>query len=293
MISEAGPVTPCTPMRTHAADGARLVACAHGGQLLGWTPAGDDRDRLWLSPLARCGPGEAIRGGVPVIFPQFAGRGPLPKHGLARDRAWELDSGSEGAAVARIAARLTDDEATRSIWPHTFTLTLIAEAAGPGLTMTLEVHNDAPLGGAPFSLTAALHSYLAADAAVAHLDGLAGRIAQDNATSRELALPAGPLPALGPQDLAVPGATGPVTLTESDTPAVRVSCPAPDSRRPLDGFDALVIWNPGDDHGLADVPPDGARHFVCIEPARLTPVTVEPQGFWRGVARLEALVPSR
>ncbi|HEX2806430.1 MAG TPA: hypothetical protein VHN80_09715 [Kineosporiaceae bacterium] len=294
MISESDQVTPCTPARTHAADGARLVGCAHGGQVLGWTPAGDDRDRLWLSPLARCGPGEAIRGGVPVIFPQFAGRGPLPKHGLARDRAWELVTGSDGAPLARIAARLTDDEQTRAIWPHAFTLTLIAEAAGEALTITLEVRNDAPSGGTPFSLTAALHSYLAADAASARIDGLAGLSAQDNAASGAIVrLPAEPLPALGPRDLAVTDTTGPVTLTDSDASTVRVHCPPPDLALPGDGFDALVVWNPGDDHGLADVPPDGARHFVCVEPARLTPVTVEPQGVWRAVARLEALVPSR
>jgi glucose-6-phosphate 1-epimerase len=294
MISDSDRLTPCTPLRTHAADGALLVGCAHGGHLLGWIPAGDDRDRLWLSPLARCGPGEAIRGGVPVIFPQFAGRGPLPKHGLARDRAWELVTGSDGAPLARIAARLTDDEQTRAIWPHAFTLTLIAEAAGPVLTMILEVRNDAPPGGAPFSLTAALHSYLSADAAAARIDGLGGLVAADNAASgATVLLPAGPLPALGPRDLAVTDTTGPVTLTNSDFSAVRVQCPLPESALPHDGFDSMVVWNPGDDHGLADVPPDGARHFVCVEPARLTPVTIEPQGVWRAVARLEALVPSR
>jgi hypothetical protein len=81
----------CAPETVTAADGAQLTACAHGGHVLGWTPAGG-RPRLWLSPTARCGPGLAIRGGIPVIFPQFAGRGPLPKHGFARDRAWRVET---------------------------------------------------------------------------------------------------------------------------------------------------------------------------------------------------------
>ena len=270
------------------------MACAHGGQVLGWTPAGDERDRLWLSPLARCGPGEAIRGGVPVIFPQFAGRGPLPKHGLARDREWELDSGSDGATVARMAARLTADERTRAIWPHDFTLTLIAEAVSRTLTFTLEVRNDAPPGAAAFSLTTALHSYLATDAVTARLEGLAGLDAEDNAAAgAPIRLGTQAVPALGPRDIAVRDIRGPVWLTEADGSAIRLDCPPPEAAGRDDGFDSVVIWNPGSTPGPADVPPGAASRFVCVEPARLAAVSVEPQGGWRAVARLEALVPSR
>jgi glucose-6-phosphate 1-epimerase len=285
VISLDGPASPCTPVRTHAEDGARLVACAHGGQALGWAPAGDERERLWLSPLARCGPGEAIRGGVPVVFPQFASRGPLPKHGLARDRAWELDTGSDGAPVARIACRLRDDEQTRQIWPHRFTLTLVAEAAGPHLTMTLGVRNEAPPDGAPFSHTAALHAYLAADVLSAHLHGLSGRLAEDNtAGGASIRLPAGALPAKGPVDVAVRETRGPVRLGDN-TGEMEIECTGDD------GFDSLVVWNPGEGHALDDVPPDGAGQFLCVEPARLRPVTVEPQGLWRATARFTALIP--
>jgi glucose-6-phosphate 1-epimerase len=299
MIPPVDPDTPCVPVRVRAADGALLVVCSHGGHVVGWTPAGEDRDRLWLSPLARCGPGEAIRGGVPVIFPQFADRGPLPKHGIARDRTWELDTGSDGAPVARVACRLRDDEATRRIWPHRFTLTLVAEASGPELTITLQVRNEAPADGDPFGITAALHSYLAVDAGAAQVLGLSGRTAQDNAAGgAPIRLPDTPLLALGPRDVAVVGASGPVRVvdglggllelawhddTPDDTPD---DVPAGGQ-----GFDSVVVWNPGDRHGLADVPPDGARQFVCAEPALLLPTTVAPQGLWRGGARLTALVP--
>jgi glucose-6-phosphate 1-epimerase len=286
MISPDGPPSPCTPVRLRAEDGARLVACAHGGQVLGWSPAGDERERLWLSPLARCGDGEAIRGGIPVIFPQFAGRGPLPKHGLARDRTWELDPSPDGAPVARVTCRLRDDPRTRAIWPHRFTLTLVAEASGPRLSMVLHVRNEAPAGGAPFTLTAALHAYLAVDSATARLHGLSGHPAQDNAAGGAARrLPAGPLPARGPMDVAVPGARGPVQL-EGSAGDVEIHCSGDR------GFDSLVVWNPGTQHGLADVPPEGASQFLCVEPALLQPITVEPQGVWQAEARFTALVPS-
>jgi glucose-6-phosphate 1-epimerase len=282
------PPTPCTPVRIRAGDGARLVACAHGGQVLGWSPACDDRERLWLSPLARCGDGESIRGGVPVMFPQFARRGSLPPHGLARDRTWELDTGSDGAPAARLACRLRDDARTRAVWPHPFTLTLVAEAAGPRLTLTLGVRNEAPVGGEPFTLTAALHAYLAADVPASHLHGLDGAPAEDNAAgSGTIRLPDGPLPAAGPIDVTVRGARGPVRLVTDGVDDLEVRCPG------KDGFDSLVVWNPGERHGLADVPPGGTDQFVCVQPARLSPVTIEPQGVWHAVARLTALVPPR
>jgi glucose-6-phosphate 1-epimerase len=310
VISDSEPFGPCTPVRIRAADGARLVACAHGGQVVGWIPAGEQRDRLWLSPLARCGPGEAIRGGIPVIFPQFAGRGPLPKHGLARDRTWELDTGTDGAPVARTAGRLQDDDATRAVWPHRFTLSLVAEAVGRTLTLTLEIRNDDPPGTPPFTLTAALHSYLAVDAQQASVHGLDGMTAEDNAAAgAAVRLPDTPLPALGPRDLAVAGIR-PVRIVDgAGGELLVVGLPGDDGYRPPGnggaaddqppdgdqahhGFDSIVVWNPGDAHGLADVPPDGARRFVCVEPARLVPVSLEPQGLWRARARLEALVPS-
>jgi len=287
-----GEPDPCVPVRRHAADGAQLVACAHGGQVLGWVPAGPERrDRLWLSPLARCGPGASVRGGIPVIFPQFADRGPLPKHGLARNRPWELDTGSDGAPVARVAARLRDDASTREIWPHRFTLHLVAEAAGRELTLTLTVRNDAPAGESitdrdSFTFTAALHAYLAVNTSSARLVGVGGRPAEDNTVGGTVrTILAGALSGEGPTDLAIRGARGPVTLDDGIGGRLSLHSEGPD------GFDSLVVWNPGDPHGLSDAPPGDDRHFLCVEPALLTPTTLAPQGVWRGRSRLAALVP--
>jgi hypothetical protein len=78
---------PAHELNQTSADGALLVAGTFGGQVVRWRPAGAEVDRLWLSPLAAPSFG-ALRGGVPVIFPQFSGRGPLPRHGLVRSRGW-------------------------------------------------------------------------------------------------------------------------------------------------------------------------------------------------------------
>jgi glucose-6-phosphate 1-epimerase len=274
---------PCERVEVSAADGAVLVGCAHGGQILGWTPAGTGRDRLWVSPQATCGPGRALRGGVPVIFPRFSdrelpGAPGVPRHGLARDRAWELVGGRTAAGAAQLVARLRDDAATAAVWPHPFTLALATVADGARLTMTATVSND---GDRPFTVMLALHTYLAvSDAATATVHGLAGRTAVDNADGAVRTLPQHPWAVLGPTDLALPGAL-------AGAQPVRLVDPVfGDLELTAEGLDDLVVWNPGPDHGLADVPPDGASSFVCLEAARLTPVTVAAGRTWSGTQHL-------
>jgi len=251
-----------------APDGAQLTACAHGGHVLGWTPAGG-RPRLWLSPTTECGPGLAIRGGIPVIFPQFAGRGPLPKHGLARNRNWRVVE-TDGALWRAV---LTDDAATREIWPHRFELSLTARAEGDRLDLTLTVKNTDDV---EWAFTAALHTYLALGDPGAQIHGLGGRIAEDNAAAGAPTTlgPAGAaLRAVTPRDVAVLGVSEPLTLDDAGLGPLVLSA---------EGFNDRVIWNPGPEHGLADVPDGGERNFVCIEAAELTPTMIQPASIWRG-----------
>jgi glucose-6-phosphate 1-epimerase len=92
-----------------AADGARAEVYLHGAHVTSWLPAGASEDRLFLSRRSRFAAGAAIRGGIPVCFPQFATQGPLPSHGFARVTAWDLvradvlDDGS-ARAVLRLTA---------------------------------------------------------------------------------------------------------------------------------------------------------------------------------------------
>ena len=69
---------------------ARVVLHPYGAHVVSWTTADGD-ERLFLSPRSAYSEGAAIRGGVPVIFPQFNQRGPdfdVPRHGFARNRRW-------------------------------------------------------------------------------------------------------------------------------------------------------------------------------------------------------------
>ena len=103
-------------MLLRAPDGAEATITLYGAHLVSWRPArsaGRERqpgeagpERLFMSSLSALDGSRAIRGGVPVIFPQFAERGEGMRHGFARVSTWRvLDSGEQdGAAFAVLKA---------------------------------------------------------------------------------------------------------------------------------------------------------------------------------------------
>ena len=59
-----------------------------------------------------------------------------------------------------------------------------------------------------------------------------------------------------------------------------------------DASGAIVVWNPGADKcaALADMPPDGWQHMVCVEAARIhAPVCLAPAQAWCGTQQLRSI----
>ncbi len=248
-------------------DGSSAEVYVHGAHVTSWTPANDE-ERLYLSAASQFREGAAIRGGVPVVFPQFSGWGPLPKHGFARNRAWEL------TRVAADAARfqLRDSNETRAIWPHAFFIEYSTALRERELVLELTVTNS---NAEPFTFTAALHTYLrVADIAHTSIAGLAETRFFDAALKQEAI-----------QSDTVLRFSGEVDRVYYDISHVTVD----DDRRSLEvhsyGFPDCVIWNPGETLAatLHDLEPGGYQRFVCVEAAIFkSPVTLAPQDTWRG-----------
>ncbi len=159
-------------------DGSRAEVYLHGAHVTSGHPAGA-AERLYLSTASAFRDGAAIRGGVPVVFPQFSTRGPLPKHGFARNQPWELIS--VGAGSARF--QLRDSEATRAIWPYAFLAEFTVTVCEHRLSLELAVTNH---GEQPFDFTAALHTYLRVDdIAATHVENLGGLTYFDAARKQE------------------------------------------------------------------------------------------------------------
>ena len=260
------------------ADGSVATVSLHGAQPLSWITA-DGVERLYLSPRAVFDGQAAIRGGVPICCPQFNQRGMLPKHGFMRNLPWE-NRGVDPAS-GELVLRLRDSEATRALWPHPFEARLALALAPQRLRIALTLLNT---GHAPLSFAAALHTYLRVDdIAEVRLEGLAGANRWDSLrddrhveTAPALrfdaefdsvyAAPAKPL------HLVQPGGTLEISQSASCT--------------------ETVVWNPGAALGakLADMPPEGFRHMLCVEAGRIDEqVLLMPGAQWQGWQQLRVL----
>jgi glucose-6-phosphate 1-epimerase len=266
MSTPALPPAVTSTVTARADDGASVTASRHGGHVVSWVTA-DGVERLWLSPGTACGPGLAIRGGIPVIFPQFATRGDGPRHGVVRTSTWQVVATGPG----EITATWTADAASRDRWPHDARLTLRAVAEGQRLALELRV--DA--GDTAFDFAAALHTYLrVSDVAAVTVTGLAGCVAEDAVQGGvPLTVPAGDLHVTGPTDLIVAGVPAPVQLRDPVLGTLRLAAA---------GFGDRIVWHPGAGHGLPDVPEGAEAGFLCIEAAALGPQRLGPGQSWTG-----------
>jgi glucose-6-phosphate 1-epimerase len=242
-------------------------------------PGGDER--LYLSTRSEFRAGTAIRGGIPVIFPQFAAEGPLPRHGFARTMEWRierLERPDAGDAVATLS--LADSPETHAIWSAAFRASLTVRVGGARLVVTLGVEN---VGAAPFSFTGALHTYVRVrDVAQAEVSGLAGAGYRDSGDRAKLRS----------DDAAALRVTGELDRVYVNAPhSLLVREPGQALRVETAGFPDVVLWNPGRKRAAAllDLEPGGERSMLCVEAAVVqTPITLDPGARWQGSQTLDA-----
>jgi glucose-6-phosphate 1-epimerase len=263
-----------------ADDGATAEIHHHGAHVTSWRPSPDGDERLYLSTASEYGPGKAIRGGIPVIFPQFSTEGPLPRHGFARTTGWAVGGvGRASNGMAEVDFILRDSEETRAIWDAAFVAVVSVRVVGARLAVTLAVEN---VGATPFAFTAALHTYLRVDdvsnVRIVGLEGTRFRSPGSRALVRD----------------------------ESESVTVgdyleRVYADAPprielhDGTRTMsiiaEGFPDAVLWNPGAERAasVADIEPGSERQFVCVEAAAVQkPIELLPHRRWSGTQTLVA-----
>jgi len=257
----------------HSAAGATAGVCAYGAHLTSWRTA-DGIERLFTSSTSEFRPGVAIRGGVPIIFPQFADLGSLPKHGFARTAQWQRVSvANEPGDTA--AFRLRDNEATRAIWPHAFVVDYAIALSDESLRLTLSIRNT---GVDACAFTAALHTYLRVqDIDQVTINGLQGLRYSDSAAGGAMVdETAAEVRINGEVDRIYFSAQQPISVNQAGQRAIVCR---------VEGFADAVIWNPGATKGaaLTDLEADGYRRMLCIEAAAIgKPVVLQPGATWRG-----------
>lgn len=259
--------------------GDQLRVADYGAQLLSWQCRG--RERLFLSELAVLDRSAAIRGGVPVCFPQFNQRGPLPKHGLARRADWQWQQ-------AQIA-----DEAITAVWRWQPAAPLHADFAH-GLAAELRVTAAADLvqvelvaentGASAWAFTGALHTYLAVQGAdQAALSGLDGQSLWDAARGFAPQVQAGPLTLGAEVDRVYARPASSLRLRDA-AGLLEISQSAE--------WPETVVWNPGPAlcTTLADMQPDDWQRMLCVEAAAINqPIALQPGQRWQAAQRLQVL----
>ena len=245
---------------TISLDGVTGELYLQGAQVTAWQPA-DERPVLFTSPNSAFAPGQAIRGGVPIVFPWFgpSRRSPTaPQHGFARTATWRLDGvETAGGGSLTLTLSLGDDDVGSPFWPERFRATYIVTFAQT-LSLSLAVQSHATH---PIVFEEALHAYFAiSDIAEVAISGLAGAtyIDKTDAARRKLQI----------ADL--------VTITAEtdrvylDTPGQCVIEDRGWHRRIVirkDGAASSVVWNPWAEKATAmgDLGDPAWRGMVCVE----------------------------
>ena len=278
------PTLPDHLVTLQSSDGARIAVSLFGGQLCSWQTS-DDREHLFMSSRAHFDGVQAIRGGVPIIFPQFGAAGTGPRHGFARTLEWTLHASTNEHVDAEndhaiLQLRLNDSAASKKMFDAEFALLLTIRFSGTRLSITLDVDN---IGATTLPFCAALHTYLRTNVRSASIRGLQhcayrdavddGRIKVDNDASLIIEREIDRLYFQSASTLELRSDTGIIALSQS-------------------GFTDTVVWNPWADKtkSLADCAPDDYLDFVCIEAAVANQTMHLPPGQrWRGTQSFQVL----
>jgi glucose-6-phosphate 1-epimerase len=248
----------------------------NGAHVTSWIPAGG-REVLFMGKTATFAPGDPIRGGIPVVWPQFANTGPLPQHGFARKTEWQLAENEESADdPSSVKLVLTDDHRTREQWPYHFRTELTVTIDDKTLAVKLAAFNT---GDELFSFTAALHTYIAvADIRETAIRGFTGKWYLDktqggNETKDEA------------KKLVISDETDRVYLKSPK----KVEVEDRGNERRIEiraaGFKDAVVWNPWAEKvtGFIGLDPTDYMKMVCIEAAQIgSPVELKPGATWSG-----------
>lgn len=257
-----------------APGGSSVDVYLHGGHITSWRTS-NGVERLFTSPAAQYSEGKAIRGGVPIIFPQF-GPGPIQTHGFARNLPWQCVDFQFIDNKPTLTLRLCSESKSRDIWPFDFQLDLEV-VVGDELAITLTCVNT---GKEQFSFQAALHTYFAlTDLQHVTIEGLAGLTYLDNLRQRAATQEAAEkLHIASEVDRIYLNTPELLTLSNINKKGESISIQKwnlPDA----------VVWNPWIEKTkqLSDLAPDNYKDFICLECGAIgNSIEVQPRYHYSG-----------
>lgn len=250
-----------------ALGGERILVSLHGAQVLSWLDKREE-EQLFVSKRASFQAGKAIRGGIPIVFPQF-GPGPLPNHGFARTSIWSpIHSAltSDGGTEVRLELMSSPD--TERIWPFKFRAEILHKITDR-LTTVLRVQNQ---GISDLFYQCAFHTYFRiASPGTIEISGLEGCGYQDNLDNRRECF----------GDEKRLKIDREIDRIYSGTPGILEIDDVTGNRRitvSKVGTPDAVVWNPWIERSkqIGDLEAEEYLRFICLEPgAIINPVQLK------------------
>ncbi|KAJ7945006.1 Glucose-6-phosphate 1-epimerase [Quillaja saponaria] len=271
--------------------GTSVKVSLHGGQVLSWkTERGEEL--LFTSSKAIFNPPKAVRGGIPVCFPQFGNRGSLEQHGFARNKIWVIDrnppslqpNDSNGKSYIDLLLKPSTDDL--KIWPHRFEFRLRVSLTVDGhLTMISRIRN---VNCKPFSFSFAYHTYFSiSDISEVRVEGLETLDFLDNLCQKERFTEQG-------DALTFESEVDRVYLSSPNTIAVLDHKKKRTFFIRKEGLPDVVVWNPWEkkSKSIVDFGDEEYKQMLCIDGAAIEKaITLKPGEEWTG--RLElCVIPS-
>ena len=273
--------------------GASAQIHLYGGHVTSWKNDKGE-ELLFLSSKAIFKPPKAIRGGIPVCFPQFGGFGSLEQHGFARNRMWSIDTNPPpppsvsvtgiSKPYADLILKPSDDEL--KIWPHNFELCQrIVLGLNGELTSIIRVRNT---DSKPFTFTFALHTYLSvSDISEVRIEGLETLDYLDNLHDKERFTEQGDAITFDAEvDRIYLGTPTKIAIIDHEKKRTFVL--------KKEGLPDAVVWNPWEKKAksMSDFGDDEYKHMLCVEAAAVEKsITLRPGEEWKARQEISA-VPS-
>jgi glucose-6-phosphate 1-epimerase len=255
-----------------APDGSSVTVTELGAHVTSWKTA-NGVEQLYTSPKAIFDGKTAIRGGAPIIFPQFSDMGPGPVHGVARVRPWILQSVSDGVGTFLLKIRKDDPLLPGSHVDVSFTVSF----SNTDLHLRLFVKNlDSE---APFSFNVAFHTYFR----VSHIqqvqvNGLDRFPYANNLEQRKMCDPSEIRVIDKEVDRIYFHVSNPVVVNDISRASSFVISG--------NSMPDVVLWNPWVEKAKKmskDLPEDGYNDFVCVEHGQIQEkIVVGPGKEWSG-----------
>lgn len=268
---------------THSKSGATAELYPIGATVTSFKTS-KGRELIFLSRLAKLDGSKAVRGGIPLVFPQFAHPDKsMPQHGFFRTNLWTIDTSTayDHDDKAGIHCTLTLSQVSKSRggkWDvdktdFDFAADYHVQITADTLTTVLTITNT---GSTAFPFQTLKHTYFqvqgheATNGETTNVTGLAGYSVEDKITNEEYVQDDTPIvfdknvdriytpPADKPSVEAVVNTGGGTSIVVGGTGTVNgqsvpVSC---------------VVWNPFAEKAAAmsDFGDDQYNDMVCVEP---------------------------